>query len=90
MCLLLYCCCGCLPFSDGRVESLPVTVMYGVIIVEVLLLVLLHCGGRCRLFGGEYVRCHLLLLLVPQSDNLIADWGQLGAATGIPLLGAFA
>lgn len=68
---------------------MPVTVLYGVVVVEVLLLVLLHCGGGCRLFGGKNVRCHLLLLLAPQSDYLITDGGQLGAATGIPFLGAF-
>lgn len=78
-----------LPFSYSGVESLPVTVLYGVVVVEVLLLVLLNCGGGCRLFGGKNVRCHLLLLLAPQSDYLITDWGQLGAATGIPFLGAF-
>lgn len=78
-----------LPFSYSGVQSLPVTVLNGVVVVEVLLLVLLHCGGGCRLFGGENVSCHLLLLLAPQSDNLITDWGQLGAATGIPFLGAF-
>lgn len=33
------------PFSYSGVESLPVTVLYGVVVVEVLLLVLLHCGG---------------------------------------------
>ena len=77
-----------LPFSYSGVESLPVTVLYGVVVVEVLLLVLLHCGGGCRLFGRKNVRCHLLLFLAPQSDYLITDWGQLGAAAGIPFLGA--
>lgn len=79
-----------LPFSYSGVESLPVTVLYGVVVVEVLLLVVLHCGGGgCRLFGGKNIRCHLLLLLAPQGDYLITDRGQLGAATGIPFLGAF-
>lgn len=66
---------------------MPVTVLYSVVVVQVLLLVLLHCGGGCRLFGGKNVSCHLLLLLAPQSDYLITDWGQLGAAAGIPFLG---
>lgn len=76
------------PLSYSRVESLPVTVLDGVVVVEVLLLVLLHCGAGRRLFGGKNVRCHLLLLLAPQSYNLITDRGQLGAAAGIPFLGA--
>lgn len=67
---------------------MPVAVLYGVVVVEVLLLVLLHRGAGCRLFGGKNVCCHLLLLLAPQSDNLITDWGQLRASTGIPFLGA--
>lgn len=67
---------------------MPVTVLDGVVVVEVLLLVLLHGGAGRRLFGGKNVRCHLLLLLAPQSDNLITDWGQLGAAAGIAFLGA--
>lgn len=78
-----------LPFSYRGVEPLPVAVLYSVVVVEVLLLVQLYCGGGCRLFGGKNIRCHLLLLLAPQSDYLITDWGQLGAATGIPFLGAF-
>lgn len=77
-----------LPFSYSRVESLPVTVLYSVVVVEVLLLVLLDGSSGRRLFGGKNVRCHLLLLLAPQSDYLITDWGQLRAATGIPFLGA--
>lgn len=78
-----------LPLSYSGVESLPVTVLNCVVVVEVLLLVLLHCGGGCRLFGGENICCHLLLFLAPKCDYLITDWGQLGAATRIPFLGAF-
>jgi len=76
-----------LPFSDSGVESLPVTVLYGVVVVEVLLLVLLHCVGGRRLFAGKNIRFHLLLLAA-QSDYLITDRGQLRAAAGIPFLGA--
>lgn len=77
-----------LPLSDGGVQPLPVTVLDGVVVVEVLLLVLLHHGAGRRLFGGENIRCHLLLLLAPQGDNFITDRGQLGAAAGIAFLGA--
>lgn len=67
---------------------MPVAVLDGVVVVEVLLLVVLHCGAGHGLFGGKNVRCHLLLLLAPQGDDLITDWGQLGAAAGIRFLGA--
>lgn len=77
-----------LPLSDCGVQPLPVTVLDGVVVVEVLLLVLLHHGAGRRLFGGENIRCHLLLLLAPQGDNFITDRGQLGAAAGIAFLGA--
>lgn len=80
--------CFDLPLSYSWVESLPVTILYSVVVVEVLLLVLLHRGRGYRLFGGKNVCCHLLLLLAPQSDYLITDWGQLGAATGISFLWA--
>lgn len=77
-----------LPLSNGRVQPLPVTVLDGVVVVKVLLLVLLHRSAGRRLLGGENIRCHLLLLLAPQSDNFITDRGQLGAAAGIAFLGA--
>lgn len=67
---------------------MPVAVLYGIVVVEVLLLVVLHRGTGHRLFGRKNVCCHLLLLLAPQGDDLITDWGQLGAATGIRFLGA--
>lgn len=82
--------CLHLPLSDSGVQSLPVTVLNGVVVVEVLLLVLLHRSGGSGLFGGKNVPWHLLLLLAPQSDYLITDGGQFGAAAGIPFLGAFA
>lgn len=78
-----------LPLPDGGVETLPVAALDGVIIVQVLLLVLLHRGGRCRLLSRKDLRCHLLLLLGLQSDYLITHRGQLGWAAGTPLFGAF-
>lgn len=79
-----------LPFPDRGVETLPVTALDGVVVVQVLLLVLLHRGGRRRLHSGKDLRCHLLLLLSFQGDDLIAHRGQLGRAAGTPLFGAFA
>lgn len=52
-----------IPLSDGGVETLPIAALDGVVIIQVLLLILLNGGGRCRLLGGEDLRCHLLLLL---------------------------
>lgn len=78
-----------LPLPDGGVETLPVAALDGVVVVQVLLLVLLHGGGRRRLLSGKDLRCHLLLLLGFQGDDLIAHRRQLGRAAGTPLFGAF-
>lgn len=77
-----------LPLSYSGVQPLPVAVLDGVVIVEVLLLVLLDCGGRSWLIGRENVCCHLLLLFALQGDDFVADRRQLGAAAGVPLFGA--
>lgn len=78
-----------LPLTDGGVEPLPVAVLYGVVVVQVLLLVLLDRCGRNRLLGGEDLGRHLLLLFGLQGDNLIADWRELGGAAWTALFGAF-
>ncbi len=78
-----------LPLPDRGVQTLPVAALDGVVVVQVLLLVLLRRGGRRRLLSGEDLRCHLLLLLGFQGDDLIAHRGQLGRAAGTPLFGGF-
>lgn len=78
-----------LPLPDRGVQTLPVAALDGVVVVQVLLLVLLHRGGRRWLLSGEDLCCHLLLLLGCQGDDLIAHRGQLGRAAGTPLFGAF-
>ncbi len=78
-----------LPLPDRGVQTLPVAALDGVVVVQVLLLVLLHRGGRCRLLSGEDLCCHLLLLLGCQGNDLIAHRGQLGRVARTSLFGAF-
>lgn len=53
-----------LPFSDGRIKTLPIRGWNQVIVTEILLVVLLDssAAGVCWFFAGKYVSSHLFLL----------------------------
>lgn len=72
---------GHLPFSDGRIKTLPIRGWNKVVVTEVLLVVLLDSGaaGVGWLFAGEYISSHLLLLFSFQGNYFITNWGQLAA-----------
>lgn len=68
-----------LPFSNGRIKTLPVWGRNKVVVTEVLLVVLLDSGaaGAGWFFTREYISSHLLLLFSLQGNYFITNWGQL-------------
>lgn len=74
---------GRLPFSDGRIKTLPVGGRDEVVVTEIVLVLLLDSGaaGVGWLLTGEYISSHLLLLFSLQGNYFITNWGQLAAPT---------
>lgn len=78
-----------LPFSNGRIKTLPVWGRNKVVITEILLVVLLDSGaaGVGWFFTREYISSHLLLLFSLQGNYFITNWGQLAAAAAVAAAG---